>query len=64
MGGYDIDLHNGFILQPAVMIKTDLVTTQFDLNAAATYNNQIWEALHIVCTMPYPLWPVTKLLMI
>lgn len=42
MGGYDIDLHNGFILQPAVMVKTDLVTTQFDLNAAATYNNQIW----------------------
>jgi type IX secretion system PorP/SprF family membrane protein len=42
MGGYDIDLQNGFILQPAMMIKTDFVTTQFDLNAAATYNNQIW----------------------
>jgi type IX secretion system PorP/SprF family membrane protein len=42
MGGYDIDLQNGFILQPAMMIKTDLVTTQLDLNAAATYNNQIW----------------------
>ena len=42
MGGYDIDLQNGFVLQPAKMVKTDLVTTQFDLNAAATYNNQIW----------------------
>ncbi|MGB2274822.1 MAG: hypothetical protein C7N14_02820 [Bacteroidetes bacterium] len=42
MGGYDIDLQNGFVLQPAMMVKTDLVTTQFDLNAAATYNNQIW----------------------
>ena len=42
MGGYDIDLQNGFILQPAMMIKTDFVTTQLDLNAAATYNNQIW----------------------
>lgn len=42
MGGYDIDLQNGFILQPAMMIKTDFITTQFDLNAAATYNNQIW----------------------
>ncbi|HCP40949.1 MAG TPA: hypothetical protein DIT65_04075, partial [Cryomorphaceae bacterium] len=42
MGGYDIDLQNGFILQPAMMIKTDLVTTQLDLNAAATYNNQFW----------------------
>ncbi len=42
MGGYDIDLQNGFVLQPAMIVKTDLVTTQFDLNAAATYNNQIW----------------------
>jgi len=42
MGVYDIDLQNGFVLQPAMMVKTDLVTTQFDLNAAATYNNQIW----------------------
>ena len=42
MGGYDIDLQNGFVLQPAMMVKTDLVTTQFDPNAAATYNNQIW----------------------
>ena len=42
MGGYDIDLQNGFVLQPAMMVKTDVVTTQFDLNAAATYNNQIW----------------------
>ncbi len=42
MGGYDIDLQNGFVLQPAMMVKTDLVTTQLDINAAATYNNQIW----------------------
>lgn len=42
MGGYDIDLQNGFVLQPAMMVKTDFVTTQVDLNAAATYNNQIW----------------------
>jgi type IX secretion system PorP/SprF family membrane protein len=42
MGGYNVDLGNGFVLQPAAMIKTDFVTTQFDLNAAAAYNNQIW----------------------
>jgi type IX secretion system PorP/SprF family membrane protein len=42
MGGYDIDLGNDFVLQPAVMVKTDFVTTQLDLNAAAMYNNQIW----------------------
>jgi type IX secretion system PorP/SprF family membrane protein len=42
MGGYDIDLGNGLVLQPAAMMKTDFVTTQFDVNAAATYNNQIW----------------------
>ena len=39
MGGYDIDLPNGFVLQPAMMIKSDLVTTQLDLNVAASYNN-------------------------
>jgi type IX secretion system PorP/SprF family membrane protein len=42
MGGYDIDLQNGFILQPAMMIKSDMVTTQLDLNVAASYNNEIW----------------------
>lgn len=42
MGGYDLDLGNGIVLQPAAMIKSDIVTTQVDLNAAATYNNQIW----------------------
>ena len=42
MGGYDLDLQNGFVLQPAMMVKTDLVTTQFDINAAVTYNNEIW----------------------
>jgi type IX secretion system PorP/SprF family membrane protein len=42
MGGYDLDLGNGFVLQPAAMVKTDFVTTQLDLNAAATYNNEIW----------------------
>ena len=42
MGGYNLDLENGIVLQPAVMVKTDLVTTQLDINAAATYNNQIW----------------------
>ena len=41
-GGYDLDLQNGFVLQPAMMVKTDLVTTQFDINAAVTYNNEIW----------------------
>ena len=42
MGGYNLDLENGIVLQPAAMVKTDLVTTQLDINAAATYNNQIW----------------------
>ena len=42
MGGYNLDLGNGIVLQPAAMVKTDLVTTQLDINAAATYNNQIW----------------------
>jgi type IX secretion system PorP/SprF family membrane protein len=42
MGGYNLDLENGIVLQPAVMVKTDLVTTQLDINAAATYNNEIW----------------------
>lgn len=42
MSGYNIDLGTGLVLQPAAMIKTDFVTTQLDLNAAAVYNNQIW----------------------
>jgi hypothetical protein len=42
MGGYDLDLENGFVLQPAIMVKSDLVTTQLDLNVAAMYNNQLW----------------------
>jgi len=42
MGGYNLDLGNGVVLQPAAMVKTDLVTTQLDINAATTYNNQIW----------------------
>jgi type IX secretion system PorP/SprF family membrane protein len=42
MGGYNIDLGNGIVLQPAAMIKTDFVATQFDLNAAASYNKKIW----------------------
>ena len=42
MGGYDLDLQNGFVLQPAMMVKTDLVTTQLDINAAVEYNNEIW----------------------
>ena len=42
MGGYNLDIGNGIVLQPAAMIKSDLVTTQLDINAAATYNKQIW----------------------
>lgn len=42
MGGYDLDLENGFVLQPAIMVKSDLVTTQLDLNVAAMYNNQLY----------------------
>lgn len=42
MGGYDYDLENGFVLQPALLLKTDLTATQLDINLAAEYNNEIW----------------------
>lgn len=47
MGGYDfaLDPAETWILTPSVFVKTDLKSTQVDINANALYNNKIWLGL-------------------
>jgi len=44
MGGYNWEIPNtGIMLQPAAMLKTDLLAApQVDMNVSALYNNKIW----------------------
>lgn len=47
LGGYNINLSNSlFVLQPSVLIKTDLASKQIDFNAEVIYNNRISGALN------------------
>ncbi|MEX2596976.1 MAG: type IX secretion system membrane protein PorP/SprF [Salibacteraceae bacterium] len=44
--GYDFPLSNPlFVLKPSVFVKSDLVSTQIDLNTLVEYNNFIWGGL-------------------
>jgi len=42
MGGYDFELTPMITLTPHTLVKTDLASTQVDVNATATYNNTFW----------------------
>lgn len=42
MGGYDFELTPMLTLTPHTLVKTDLASTQVDINATATYNNTFW----------------------
>ena len=42
MAGYDFDLTPMLTLTPQTLVKTDLASTQVDVNATATYNNTFW----------------------
>jgi type IX secretion system PorP/SprF family membrane protein len=48
-GGYHYSLENqgliGFELIPSALIKTDGVSTQFDINAMIEYNNKFWAGV-------------------
>jgi len=46
-GGYQYQLPNNpqFELRPSVFIKSDLASTQFDINALMFYNSQFWGGL-------------------
>jgi type IX secretion system PorP/SprF family membrane protein len=40
--GYDFILGDAFKLTPNVLVKTDFVSTQFDVNLTAMWNNIVW----------------------
>jgi len=42
MGGYNFELTPMITLTPNTLVKTDLSSTQVDVNATATYNNSFW----------------------
>lgn len=42
MAGYDFELTPMLTLTPQTLVKTDLASTQVDVNATATYNNTFW----------------------
>ncbi|MEM9051860.1 MAG: type IX secretion system membrane protein PorP/SprF [Bacteroidota bacterium] len=42
MAGYDFELTPLLTLTPQTLVKSDLASTQVDVNATATYNNTFW----------------------
>ncbi|CAN5699199.1 type IX secretion system membrane protein PorP/SprF [soil metagenome] len=42
MAGYSYDITSTFTIKPAVMIKSDVVETQFDVNANLFINSKYW----------------------
>jgi len=45
MAGYDWDVTNGakkWVIKPSILAKTDVASTQLDINAIALYNNMLW----------------------
>lgn len=45
MGGYHYDINPDFSLQPNVFIKTDAVSTTFDLGAIVEYQERFWGGI-------------------
>jgi len=44
-GGYQYQLNTDFDLLPSLMVKTDLASTQIDINALALYQKKFWGGL-------------------
>ena len=42
LGGYSIDLSSALTLKPSVLVKTDAVSVQADINANLLINNRFW----------------------
>ena len=42
MGGYNFELNNTMALRPSLLVKTDLIKTQVDLNAHIVYEGNLW----------------------
>lgn len=45
IGGYNYDFSPSIQIQPSMLIKTDFVSTQYDINARVLYNNMVWGGL-------------------
>ncbi len=46
MGGYEWPVGDGtFVVRPNALVKTDLASTQFDINADLLWNQMIWAGL-------------------
>lgn len=46
MGGYELPLGGSdFVLRPNALVKTDLASTQFDINADVLWNQMLWAGL-------------------
>lgn len=45
MAGYHFDLSSVWTLSPHVLAKTDLASTQVDVNASIMYNNTVWAGV-------------------
>jgi type IX secretion system PorP/SprF family membrane protein len=45
IGGYNYDFSPSLQIQPSTLIKTDFVSTQYDINARVLYNNMMWGGL-------------------
>jgi len=42
MGGYQLPFKSDFLIRPNALIKTDLVSTQYDLNCTVLFKNKFW----------------------
>ena len=42
MSGYNFELNNSMALRPSLLVKTDLIKTQVDLNAHIVYDGNLW----------------------
>ncbi|MCF8296709.1 MAG: type IX secretion system membrane protein PorP/SprF [Saprospiraceae bacterium] len=45
IAGYHYDLNAEFKLSPSLLIKSDMASTQYDINSLVTYNNRFWGGL-------------------
>ena len=45
MGGYDYALNGDISLKPNVLLKSDLVSTQFDLNITVMFKQSVWAGV-------------------
>ncbi len=44
-GGYTLDINDNFDVTPALLVKSDLIKTQFDINANLRYKELYWAGL-------------------